>query len=183
MAQPANPATLMPLHGERGAPTFDSARTHELSRYFDDLEQIFTKVGFATAQHDREMKQYTARFLDYDTEQLWKSFSEYEDNPTYPAFKKAILLNYPDASGNFIYSIRDMDVLVGEKQRVGINTLNEMADYHMQFLAITKWLIKKKLLSDLYKSLCKKWVSHDIKPNKFCKNLKIFVQIRDPKSR
>ena len=60
-----------------------------------------------------------------------------------------ILLNYPDASGDFIYFIHDMDVLVGEKQRIGINTLNKMADYHMQFLAITKWLIKKKLLSDL----------------------------------
>ena len=149
MAQPVNPATLMPLRGERGAPTFNSARTRELSRYFDDLEQIFTKVGFVTGQHDQEMKQYVVRYVDYDTEQLWKNFAEYDDNSTYLAYKKAVLLNYPDASGDFIYSIRDMDVLVGEKQRVGINTLTEMADYHMQFHAITKWLIKKKLLSDL----------------------------------
>jgi hypothetical protein len=121
----------------------------ELSRYFDDLEQIFTRVGFTTGQHDREIKQYAVRYVDYDTEQLWKSFAEYDDNSTYPAFKKIVLLNYPDVSGDFIYSIRDMDVLVGEKQHVEINTLTEMADYHMQFLAITKWLIKKKLLSNL----------------------------------
>ena len=95
------------------------------------------------------MKQYTVQYLDYDTEQLWKSFCKYEDDSMYPAFKKAILLNYPNASGDFIYSIRDMDVLVGEKQHVGINTLNKMADYHMQFLTITKWLIKKKILSNL----------------------------------
>jgi hypothetical protein len=149
MAQPVNPATLMLLCNKQGVPTFDSARTCKLSRYFDNLKQIFAKVGFATEQHDREMKQYAVWYVDYDTEQLWKSFTEYDDNATYPAFKKVVLLNYPDASGDFIYSIRDMDVLAGEKQHVGINTLTEMADYHMQFLAITKWLIKKKLLSDL----------------------------------
>jgi murein DD-endopeptidase MepM/ murein hydrolase activator NlpD len=147
MAQ--NPAALMPLRNDRGAPTFDTSKTRELGRYFEDLEQLFLKVGYSSPAHDKEMKQFAVRYVDYDTEQLWRSFTEYADATPYSGFKDAILLNYPSASGDFVYSISDMDVLVGEKQRVGINTLSEMADYHMQFLSITKWLITKDLLSNL----------------------------------
>jgi hypothetical protein len=70
-------------------------------------------------------------------------------NKTYLNFKDAILVHYPDASGDFVYSIRDMDLLIGERQRVGINSTKDLSNYHLQFIAITTWLISKGQLGDL----------------------------------
>jgi hypothetical protein len=88
--------------------------------------------------------------VDFSTEQIWKTFPEFLDNnKTYESFKNAILVHYPDASGKFIYSIRDMDLLIGERQRLGINSTKDLSDYHLQFIVITTWLISKGQLGDL----------------------------------
>ena len=140
----------MPLRNERAAPTFDPSKPRELNRFFEDLEQLFERMKYTSANHATEMKKYTVRYLDFNTEQLWRTFPEFKNNlKTYEEFKKAILVHYPDADGDFMYSIRDMDLLIGERQRVGINTNSEMADYHMKFLTITTWLIGKSQLSEL----------------------------------
>ena len=60
-----------------------------------------------------------------------------------------ILVHYPDASGNFVYSIRNMDLLIGEQQQVGITSTKDLSDYHLQFIVITTWLISKGQLGDL----------------------------------
>ena len=81
---------------------------------------------------------------------MWKIFPEFsDDNKTYKEFKDAILDQYPDSTGDYIYSIRDMDILIGERQCIGIATMQDMSDYHVQFLAITRWLISKDQLADL----------------------------------
>jgi len=150
MANIQNVNFQMPLRNERAAPTFDTSKPRELNRFFEDLEQLFSRVNYTSATNAIDMKKYTVRYVDFNTEQLWRTFPEF-NNPanTYEDFKAAILVHYPDAAGDFIYSIRDMDLLIGEKQRIGINTNSEMADYHMKFLTITTWLIDKRLLSDL----------------------------------
>jgi hypothetical protein len=137
----------MPMRNERAAPTFDSSKPRELSRYFEDLEQLMRRAAIDT---EEEKKQQVLRYLDFNTEQIWKTFPEFSDNnKTYQNFKDAILVHYPDASGDFIYSIRDMDLLIGERQRLGINSTKDLSDYHLQFIAITTWLISKKQLGDL----------------------------------
>ena len=42
-----------------------------------------------------------------------------------------------------------MDILISERQCIGIATMQDMSDYHVQFLAITRWLISKDQLADL----------------------------------
>ena len=59
------------------------------------------------------------------------------NNKTYNDFKDAIIVHYPDPSGNFVYSIRDMDLLIGEWQWVGITSTKDLSDYYLQFIAIT----------------------------------------------
>jgi hypothetical protein len=96
------------------------------------------------------MKKQVLHYVDFSTEQIWKTFPEFLDNnKTYKNFKDAILVHYPDASGNFIYSIRDMDLLIGERQHFGINSTKDLSNYHLQFIATTTWLISKGQLSDL----------------------------------
>ena len=72
-----------------------------------------------------------------------------DHNKTYNDFKDAILVHYPDALGDFVYSIRDMDLLIGEQQCVGITSTKDLSNYHLQFIAITTWLISKGKLGDL----------------------------------
>ena len=89
-------------------------------------------------------------YTDFDTEQVWKTFPEFKNNTTsYQDFKQAILVHYPDASGDFIYSLRDMDSLIGERQRIGINSTQDLSNYHLQFMSITTWLKEKKHLGEL----------------------------------
>ena len=45
--------------------------------------------------------------------------------------------------------MQDVDILIGERQHLGINMANDLTDFHLHFLTITTWLINKKQLSDL----------------------------------
>ena len=45
--------------------------------------------------------------------------------------------------------IRDMDLLIGKRQQVGITSPKDLSDYHLQFIAITTWLISKGQLGNL----------------------------------
>ena len=140
-------AQYMPARGERSAPTFDKAKPRELSRFFAELERLFVRVGVTAAQ---DMKDDVLRYVDFDVEQIWKTFPEYADiTKSYLQFKAAILVHYPDATGDYVYALRDMDSLIGDYQRSGIHTTDNLQAFHLQFLAITTWLIEKGQMSDL----------------------------------
>jgi hypothetical protein len=96
------------------------------------------------------MKKQVLCYVDFGTKQIWKTFPEFLDvSKTYQNFKDATLVHYPDASGKFVYSIRDMNLLIGERQCLGINSTKDLSDYHLQFIAITTWLISKGQLGNL----------------------------------
>ena len=136
----------MPARGERSSPSFDKAKPRELSRFFSELERLFTRVGITIEQ---EMKGEVLRYVDFDVEQIWKTFPEFADiTKTYMQFKGAILVHYPDATGDYVYALRDMDSLIGDYQRSGIHTTDNLQAFHLQFLAITTWLIEKGQMGD-----------------------------------
>ena len=137
----------MPARGERGAPSFDRTKPRELVRFFEELEYLFTR---ADLDKETEKKKHVLRYVDFEIEQIWKALPEYIDQmKTYVDFKNAILVHYPDASGDYVYSLRDMDLLIGERQRLGIANTIDLADYHLKFLTITSWLIEKQQLGTL----------------------------------
>ena len=132
---------------EHAAPTFDSSKPRELSRYFEGLEQLMRRAAIAL---EEEKKQQVLCYVNFNTEQIWNTFPKFIDNnKTYNDFKDAILVYYPDASGDFVYSIRDMDLLIGKRQWVGITSTKDLSDYHLQFIVITTWLISKGQLGNL----------------------------------
>ena len=104
----------------------------------------------ATIATEEERKQQVLCYVNFNTEQIWKTFPEFIDNnKTYNTFKDAILVHYPDTSGDFVYSIRDMDLLIGKWQWVGITSTKDLSDYHLQFIVITTWLISKGQLGNI----------------------------------
>lgn len=137
----------MPARGERAAPSFDKAKPRELVRFFEELEYLFDR---AALESEVEKKKHVLRYVEFEVEQIWKTFPEFTDaTKTYQEFKSAILIHYPDASGDYVYSLRDMDSLIGERQRIGIANTIDLADYHLKFLSITSWLIEKQQLGTL----------------------------------
>lgn len=137
----------MPARGEHAAPSFDRTKPRELVRFFEELEYLFERAALTD---ENEMKKHILRYVEFEVEQIWRTFPEFSDGTkTYKDFKSAILVHYPDASGDYVYSLRDMDQLIGERQRVGISTTIELADYHLKFLSVTTWLIEKQQLGVL----------------------------------
>ena len=131
----------MPARGEETAPIFDKLKPHELPRFFDELEYLFVRAAI-TSEADK--KRHTLRYADFDIELLWRAIPEFADpTKTYDEFKAAILNFYPEASEDNRYSFSDVDILIGERLRLGINSVNELADFNMRFLATTNWLIDR----------------------------------------
>jgi hypothetical protein len=125
------------MRNECAAPTFDSSKPRELSQYFEDLEQLMKR---ATISDQQDMKKQVLHYMDFSIKQIWKTFPEFlDDNKTYQDFKDVILVHYPDASGDFVYSIRDMDLLIGERQRLSINLTKDLSDYHLVLRKLS-WL-------------------------------------------
>ena len=136
----------MPARDEDTAPIFNKLKARELPRFFDELEYLFARAAI-TSEADK--KRHTLRYVDFDIELLWRTIPEFSDpTKTYDEFKAAILHFYPDASEDNQYSFNDIDILIGERLRLGINSINDLANFHMRFLAITNWRIERRQLSD-----------------------------------
>ena len=55
---------------------------------------------------DNKKKKQLLWYIDYDIDQIWKTFPEYKDaTKTYTEFKAVIVLYYLKASGEFKYSL------------------------------------------------------------------------------
>jgi hypothetical protein len=137
----------MPGRGERSAPTFDQSKPRELIRFFDELERLFVRIGVA---NQTEMKKDACRYVDFAVERVWRTFPEYADNTaSFDDFKKAILVHYPDAEGDFVYSGVDLETLIKAQVAAGIHTTDELQAFHLEFITITTWLIEKELMGEI----------------------------------
>ena len=140
----------MPCRGEDTAPIFNKYKPRELTRFFDELEYLFERAWHQLGDDNKAKKRHTLRYVDFEIEEVWRTIPEFADPmKTYNQFKAAILDLYPDASEDNRYSLNDLDFLIGERLRLGINSVNNLIDFNMRFLAITNWLMNKRRLSDL----------------------------------
>ncbi len=100
--------------------------------------------------NDAEKKGHATRYASIEVADIWETLPEFSNNAdTFDDFKKAIQELYPAADEDYKYTLADMDILIGNRQRLGIHSLADLADYHAQFLAITKFLISKQRLSEI----------------------------------
>src|SRR6202522_50009 len=136
----------MPMRSERTSPIFDGNRARDLPKAFTELERL---VRRANITDNNEKKKQVVYYTDIDTEQIWQYIPEFDEpTSTYADFKNAIMEFYPEAA-EFLYTITDIDSLTDERQRLGMTTVQDLSEYHLQFMAITTWLIKKGQLCEL----------------------------------
>ncbi len=133
----------MPVFGERAAPIFNQKRPNELGRFFTQLESLFIR---STVVLDAEKKKYASTYVDGDTAETWEALEEYTDAAkTYLEFKAKLLELYHQDTLKWI--ITDLDRLIGERQRLGIRSLQELSEFHLKYNAVSTYLIKSDLLS------------------------------------
>jgi hypothetical protein len=136
---------LMPLKGDRGAPTFNPERPSELPRFFRQLEALFLRSGITS---NEEKKDYVISYIDASLADLWEGIPSFKSaTATYDTFKAAVLACYTDNDRK--YNVSDLDMLIGERQRLGIRSLNELSEYHLRFQAVTSYLLEKKLIGKI----------------------------------
>jgi hypothetical protein len=141
----------LPARHERSAPCFDDTRPEEVERYFADLEDLFTTLAI---NDENQKKQAAVKYLKaVSTEKLWKSSPAFDDIArSYADFKTEILHLYPSSGLDRTYTLQDLDMLIGERARVGIISANDVADYYRQFLLISRYLISKNRMSTIDQS-------------------------------
>jgi len=127
----------MPARGDRNAPKFDPTKPRELRAYFSDVEFHLARAGFTTSDVKKE---YSRRYLDLDTADLWETLPEYSGTATYDEYKIAILEIYPGSEIDRKWNVEDLKSLTEETVRAGIRTLGEFGEYHRHFLNISGFL-------------------------------------------
>ena len=144
---------FMPCRGEVTAPIFNKLKPRELPKFFAELEYLFERADIRWAEDEDgedDLKRHTLRYVDFETEELWRSIPEFSDfYKGYDSFKAGILDLYPDTSQDDRYSLSDIDTLIGERLRLGINSVDDLVDFNTRFLKTTSWLVDRGQFSDL----------------------------------
>ena len=80
-------------------------------------------------------------------ERMWKS-SDMRSNQgqNYDAIKEEMYKLYPSLSNN-VYTVHHLDTLVRQCTCLGIKSAAELGEFHLQFWAISKYLISKNRMS------------------------------------
>jgi len=132
----------MPLKGDHGAPTFNPDHPSKLLHFFHQLEALFLRCGITS---NEEKKDYVISYIDASLADLWEGIPLFKSaTGTYDEFKATVLECYTD--NDCKYNVLDLDMLIGERQHLGIHLLNELSKYHLCFQAVTLYLLKKKLI-------------------------------------
>ena len=88
----------------------------------------------------------------YNSNKVWGLYPNFKDqSKNYNNFKDTILVQYPESSGEFLYSLSDIDILVGDQFHNGIRTLGDLID-HNRFEVISSWLLEKGHIEKLWQA-------------------------------
>lgn len=117
----------MPVHNDCSALRFDPTKPCKLPDYFIELEYLLADAGIIT---DQDRKDYACHYINYDSTAMWKSIPTHKKTATYEEFKAAVKRWYPGANEDHIWTIADLDQLVGEYARTRIISVNELGAYH-----------------------------------------------------
>ena len=145
------PFDNLPQRSERAAPSFDDAYPENLVRYLDDVETLCT---LNMVINEAECKCATLRYLrNIAMERLWKAIPEFVDMAkTYQEYKDGVLRMYPNSSEEQTYTMHDLDMIIGERTRIRIQSASDLGTYYCQFFLITSYLISKSHLGELEQS-------------------------------
>jgi len=87
---------VMPIRGERSAPTFDPSSPNDITRFFRQLETLFARCTIAD---ETEKKQYASSYVSSEVADTWEALTEFSDpQVTYQKFKDQLFEIYNQVS-------------------------------------------------------------------------------------
>ncbi|KAG6875289.1 hypothetical protein C0993_009924 [Termitomyces sp. T159_Od127] len=102
----------MPPHNHFSVPKWDKSKPRELTQYFKELEYLFRDCSIT---NHTQMKEYTARYVMYDTAETWTGLPEFAATTilvgdqaataiSYKNWKEAVIRLYPGAEESTCYT-------------------------------------------------------------------------------
>ncbi|KAJ7645729.1 hypothetical protein B0H17DRAFT_959472, partial [Mycena rosella] len=138
-------ATPMPAHRDCNAPTFDSAKPHELCRYFANIEFLFDRAAVTDSS---EKKKHATRYLVVEDQETWETLPVFTNiTKTYNQFKTDVLKLYSGNNEECCFGVSNLDALLGHYSRTRIYSKADLTTFYRQFLRITTYLISKARIS------------------------------------
>ncbi|KAG6872911.1 hypothetical protein C0993_001838, partial [Termitomyces sp. T159_Od127] len=143
-------AQRMPPRNHFSAPKWDEAKPRELTQYFKELEYLFRDCGITD---HTQMKEYTARYVTYNTAKTWTSLPEFAATTipigdqvaaaiSYENWKEAVIRLYPGVEGSTRYTVNKLHQLVQDNFDLSAYTLGTFSTYYREFQKISRWLLK-----------------------------------------
>jgi hypothetical protein len=98
------------------------------------------------------MKKHACIYVDIDSAELWESLLQHATRISFGEFQKAIHKLYPGSEDDRIWTISDMDKVVGKQLCIGIFDANNLGMYYWSFFNITHFLRTKNRISEAEQS-------------------------------
>ncbi|KAF4609690.1 hypothetical protein D9613_012044 [Agrocybe pediades] len=130
-----------PARGTKEAPVFDGHRT-PIQRYLEDIKELCNYRGDTSdkVKYDKAIWYVDMRFVD-----SWKRIMS--PTATWEENKKSLLESFPGLDSLYKYSINDMNNLVTTYSSKPMNKLEDVAEYHCEFMVIATFSLDEKLIT------------------------------------
>ncbi|KZP21024.1 hypothetical protein FIBSPDRAFT_741239 [Athelia psychrophila] len=136
------PVTAMPAKGHNTAPVWNLAVT-ELETFLEDVKQLAEDRN----QPDTVAIKFAVRYAPTTETPLWKELDAVA-GADWDDFVKEVLELYPGAGIGHRYTKATLTDLVARQTTTSTSTREEFGQYYRSFLTVSKFLQKKKKLSD-----------------------------------
>ena len=92
-----------------------------------------------------DKKEYAMSYVKSEVAESWEAIPEFSNvGSTYDNFKDRLLELYNQMALRYI--LLDLDRLIGERQRLGMRSLQDLSDFHFRFNVISSFLTTNQLL-------------------------------------
>ncbi|KAG6886368.1 hypothetical protein C0992_004352 [Termitomyces sp. T32_za158] len=100
------------------------------------------------------MKEYTSRYVSYNTAETWTGITEFNMQipgaqegaapraATYEEWKAAVIRLYPGAEESTCYTVNDLHQLAQDTFEDSIYTIGALSTYYQDFQRIARWLLQ-----------------------------------------
>ncbi len=130
-----------PTRNTKDAPKFEGHNT-PLHRYLEDIEELCADRGETS---DLVKIRKALWYVDYKFQDSWRDILD--DTKTWAQNKSTLLENFPGLDSLYKYSVNDMVRLVKKTSSTAMDTQEELAEYHCDFMIIANYLEKERLSS------------------------------------
>ena len=130
-----------PIRNSKDAPKFEGHST-PLHRFLEDIEELCADRG---EKSDAVKVKKALWYVDYKFQDSWKDILD--DTKTWEQNKTTLLESFPGLDSLYKYSVNDMTRLVKKYSSLAMDSQEELAEYHCEFVIIANYLEKEKLTS------------------------------------